>query len=71
MDITYIIYIDDILIFSKAVENYASYVRAVLKRMREYKLYYKLSKCEFNIEEVSFLRFYVGVVGVSMDLSRM
>ena len=71
LDVTCIAYMDDILIFSKAGEDHASHVRAVLERMREYKLYAKLSKCEFDVEEVSFLGFRVGVAGVSMDTSRV
>ena len=71
LDITYIAYIDNILIFSKAGEDHASHIRVVLKRMREYKLYAKLSKCKFNVEEVSFLGFRVGVVGISMNTSRV
>ena len=71
LDVTCIVYIDNILIFSKVGEDHASHMRAVLERMREYKLYAKLSKCEFDVEEVSFLGFRVGVAGVSMDTSRV
>ena len=71
LDITYITYIDNILIFSKANKDHTSHVQAVLKRMREYKLYTKLSKCEFDVKEVSFLGFRVGVAGVSIDTSRV
>jgi RNase H-like domain found in reverse transcriptase/Reverse transcriptase (RNA-dependent DNA polymerase) len=62
-----IAYMDDILIFSKVGEDHAAHVRAVLERLREYRLYAKLSKCDFDIDEVAFLGFRVGVAGVSMD----
>ena len=48
-----------------------SYIRVVLKRMRKYKLYIKLLKYKFNIKKVSFLKFYIEVVGVLIDLSRV
>ena len=46
-------------------------MRAVLDRLRERRLYVKLSKCEFSVPEVSFLGYRVGAAGVSMDPSRV
>ena len=71
MNITIIIYIDDILIFSKVYDDYMGYMRVVLERIREYKLYAKLSKCKFDIEEMSFLEFRVRVVDVSININRV
>ena len=64
-------YINDILIFSRTIEEYTTHVRAVLDRLRERRLYVKLSKYEFSVPEVLFLGYRVGAVGVSMDLSRV
>ena len=45
-----IIYIDDILIHSKNEEEHEKHLEMVLKRLREYRLYAKESKCEFAME---------------------
>ena len=50
-----VVFIDDILIFSKTKEEHAGHIRLVLQKLREYKLYAKWSKCEFWLKEVSFL----------------
>ena len=42
-----VVFIDDILIYSKNDEEHAQHLRIVLTRLREYKLYVKFSKCEF------------------------
>src|SRR5579859_8086069 len=50
-----VVFIDDILIFSKNEEEHATHLRLVLQKLREHKLYAKRSKCEFWLKEVSFL----------------
>jgi hypothetical protein len=47
LDDIYVAYLDDILIFSKSVGEYTVHVRIILERLRQYRLYIKLSKCEF------------------------
>ena len=42
-----VVFIDDILIYSKNKEEHAEHLRIVLTRLRERKLYAKFSKCEF------------------------
>ena len=42
-----IVYLDDILIFSKIEEKYTQYLQKVCQRLKEYKLYAKPSKCSF------------------------
>ena len=71
LDDSCIAFMDDILIFSRSVEEHTTHVRAVLERLRKYGLYVKLSKCEFSVEEVSFLGYRVGIAGVTMDPSRV
>ena len=66
-----VIYLDNILIYSKLREDYYAYVRIVIKRLRKYKLYAKLSKCFFNVKEVEFLGFIVGFIGVKPDPNRI
>jgi hypothetical protein len=66
-----VVYLNNILIYSKLGEDYYAYVRIVIERLRKHKLYAKLSKCFFNIEEVEFLGFIVGSIGVKPDLDRI
>ena len=42
-----VVFIDDILVFSKTEEEHAEHLRLVLQKLREHKLYAKRSKCEF------------------------
>ena len=53
-------FIDDILVYSKDRENYDTHLRVVLETLRKEQLYVKLSKCEFWLNEVSFLRHIVS-----------
>lgn len=66
-----VVYLDDILIYSRNPEDHAEHVKRVLERLRKYDLYAKLSKCEFSVEEVEFLGFIVGKDGVRADPSRI
>ena len=47
-----VVFIDDILIYSKNEEEHAEHLRIVLQRLREHKLYAKFSKCDFWLTEV-------------------
>ncbi|WZY99789.1 hypothetical protein YC2023_072118 [Brassica napus] len=62
-----IIFIDDILIYSKDEESHRKYLRAVLERLREHKLYAKLSKCSFWQKSIGFLGHIVSDQGISVD----
>ena len=50
-----VVFIDDILVYSKDWENHESHLRVVLKTLKKEQLYPKLSKCEFWLNEMSFL----------------
>jgi hypothetical protein len=50
-----VVFIDDILVFSKTEEEHAEHLRLVLQKLREHQLYAKRSKYEFWLKEVSFL----------------
>jgi hypothetical protein len=53
-----VVFIDDILIYSKNEEEHARYLRVVLTRLREHQLYAKFSKCTFWLEEIHFWDMY-------------
>ena len=50
-----VVFIDDILVYSRDREDYDTHLRAVLETLRKEQLYAKMSKCEFWLREVSFL----------------
>ena len=51
-----VVFIDDILVFSKSEEEHKEHLCLVLEKLREHQLYAKFSKCEFWLKEVRFLR---------------
>ena len=61
------VFIDDILIYSKNQEEHAQHLRIVLTRLREHKLYAKFSKCEFWLDRVQFLGHVLTPEGISVD----
>nr|GFB30596.1 putative reverse transcriptase domain-containing protein [Tanacetum cinerariifolium] len=62
-----IVFIDDILVFSKSKEEHEDHLRTVLQTLRHEKLYAKFSKCEFWLSSVSFLGHIVSAEGITMD----
>ena len=50
-----VVFIDDILTYSKNKEEHVKHLRIVLSHLREHQLYAKFSKCEFWLDEVPFL----------------
>ena len=66
-----VVFIDDILIYSKNNEEHAQYLRIVLTRLREHKLYAKFSKCEFWLDRVQFLGHVLTPEGISVDPSKV
>jgi hypothetical protein len=66
-----VIFINDILIFSKTEEEHENHLRKVLEKLRSNQLYAKFSKCEFWLTEVAFLRHVISARGVSIDPSKV
>jgi hypothetical protein len=66
-----VVFIDDILIYSKNEEEHAEHLRIVLQRLREHKLYAKFSKCEFWLDSVKFLGHTISSEGISADPSKV
>ena len=62
-----VVFIDDILIYSKNEEEHAKHLHTVLQCLREHKLYGKFSKCEFWLKEVPFLGHVISAEGISVD----
>ncbi|GJQ93259.1 putative reverse transcriptase domain-containing protein [Tanacetum coccineum] len=66
-----IVFIDDILVYSKSEEEHERHLRIVLEILRQKKLYAKFSKCEFWLQQVAFLGHIVSVDGIIMDPSKV
>ena len=66
-----VVYMDDILIFSRNEEEHKEHLRKVLERLREEKLYAKRSKCDFGATTVDYLGHTIGPDGVHMDQAKV
>ena len=66
-----IVFIDDILIYSKDEADHENHLRIVLETLRKEKLYAKFSKCEFWIKEVQFLGHVINRHGVKVDPAKI
>ena len=66
LDIICIVYLNDILIYSHDLKKHAKYVWMMLKCLRVFRLYVKLSKCWFNFTEISFLNLYINIDDISI-----
>ena len=61
------VFIDDILIYSKTAEEHEQHLRLALEKLREHQLYAKFNKCEFWLSEVKFLGHVISAQGVAVD----
>jgi hypothetical protein len=66
-----VVFIDDILIYSKTEEEHEEHLRLVLHKLREHQLYAKFSKCDFWLKEVSFLGHIIIDGGISVDPAKV
>ena len=62
-----IVFIDDILVYSRSVEEHEDHLRTILQTLREERLYAKFSKCEFWLDQVVFLGHVISSRGIEVD----
>ena len=62
-----VVFINDILVYSKSMEKHVYHLRTVLQTLREHQLYAKFSKCDFWMESVAFLGHVVSKDGIQVD----
>ena len=62
-----VIFIDDILIYSRSHDEHEQHLRLVLQKLKDKKLYVKFSKCNFWLEEIAFLGHIITKHGVAVD----
>ena len=65
------VFIDDILVYSKDAQEHKQHLRIVLQILREKRLFAKLSKCDFWLKEVSFLGHIVSIEGIRVDPTKI
>ena len=66
-----IVFIDDILIYSRSKEDHVEHLRTVLKILKQKKLYAKFKKCEFWLDKIAFLGHIVSSEGILVDPSKV
>src|SRR3954467_4610666 len=66
-----VVYLDDILIYSKNEEDHAKHLRLVWMKLREHRLYAKFSKCEFWLPEVTYLGHVISAKGIAINPERV
>jgi len=70
-DVFIIIFLDDILVYSKTAEDHEKHLRLVFDKLREHQLYAKASKCKIGCDSLPFLGHVVGKHGISVDPSKI
>ena len=71
LDTCALVYLDDVLIYSRTVDEHDKHLTRVLQLLREHKLYAKLSKCELYQSRISFLGHMLSSEGVHMETSKV
>ena len=66
-----VVFINNILVYSKDRENHDTHLRVMLETLRKEQLYAKLSECEFWLNEVSFLGHIVSKERIRVDLKKI
>ena len=66
-----IVFIDDILIYSKSKADHVRHLTLVLKKLREHRLYAKSSKCQFWLDQVVFLGHVISAQGIQVDSQKI
>jgi hypothetical protein len=67
LDTFMVVFIDDILVYSRNEKEHEEHLRLVLQKFRDNQLYAKFSKCEFWLKEVSFLGHVITGGGIAVD----
>ncbi|CUA71100.1 Transposon Tf2-7 polyprotein [Rhizoctonia solani] len=71
LDVTVIVYLDDILIFSNNPEEHTAHVKEVLRQLQENQLFCKASKCFFNTTTMEYLGIMISPKGISIEKGKV
>ena len=66
-----VVFIDDILVYSKNEEEHKEHLHLVLGKLREHQLYAKFNKCEFWLKEVGSLGHVISGEGIAVDPTKV
>jgi hypothetical protein len=66
-----VVFIDDILIYSRSAEEHEQHLRVILNKLLAHELYAKFNKCEFWLQEVTFLGHIITTEGVKVDSEKV
>jgi hypothetical protein len=66
-----VVFINDILVYTRSEEEHERHLRLILQKLRDHKLYAKLSKCEFWLKQVAFLGHAISKGGIYVDPSKV
>jgi hypothetical protein len=66
-----VVFIDDILIYSRNEREHTKHLHTVLQRLCDHQLYAKLSKCDFWLREINFLGHTISPDGISLDPNKV
>jgi hypothetical protein len=66
-----VVFIDDMVVYSKNEEEHEQHLRIILQRLRDHQLYAKFSKCAFWRKEVPFLGHVISTEGIAVDPSKV
>jgi hypothetical protein len=71
LDKFFIVFLDDILVYSKLEEEHEQHLRMVLQVLREHQLYAKLSKCSFYQRQIHYLGHIISEEGIIVDAEKV
>ncbi len=71
INITCVIYINNIFVYNNNLTKHQCYIRQVLKRLRKYSLYINLKKCKFNTIKIKFLDFIIFLKDIQINLKKI
>ena len=66
-----IIYVNDILIFSLNQNEHDEHVQSILKKLRQYRMFAKLNKCDFDLKEIAFLKYIIKINEIRMNENKI
>ena len=66
-----IVFIDDVLVYSRSEEEHEQHLRVVLQTLREHRLFAKFNKCEFWLKRVQFLGHVITGEGIQVDPAKV
>ena len=71
LDVCVVVYLDDILIYLDNMEDHIKHIQEVLRHLRQHKLFAKPEKCEFHLDSVEYLGYFLSPNGLTMSQDKV